>query len=135
MNILFCQVIGLHKNGYGRILAECMFTSKILYCYWACLAEDDDNFVVETNKPLPNEHAKKIMKEKIIGKSNEEIAQVQSRIIGFCNIRRSRELDVLLLCRHYGSLFQLKNREQILKFWCLKNSKSSNKSNSQETIL
>ena len=93
MNILFFQVIGLHKNGYGRILAECMFTSKILYCYWACLAEDDDNFVVETNKPLPNEHAKKIMREKIIGKSNEEIAQVQSRILSLYNIRRTGDIS------------------------------------------
>ena len=97
-----------------------MFTSKILYCYWACLAEDDDNFVVETNKPLPNENAKKIMREKIIGKSNEEIAQVQWRNISLYNIGVSGELDVFLLFRHCGSLFQLENREQILKFWCLK---------------
>ena len=72
------QVIGLHKNGYGRILAECMFTSKILYCYWACLAEDDDNFVVATNKALPSEDAKAFIRKNILGKSNEEIAEVES---------------------------------------------------------
>lgn len=71
------QVIGLHKNGYGRVLAECTFTAKILYCYWACLAEDDDNFVVATNKPLPSEDAKTFMRDNILGKSNEEIATVE----------------------------------------------------------
>lgn len=75
--LLANKVIGLHKNGYGRILAECMFTSKILYCYWACLAEDDDNFVVATNKALPSEDAKAFIRKNILGKSNEEIAENQ----------------------------------------------------------
>lgn len=79
---LTSQVIGLHRNGYGRILAECMFTSKILYCQWATLAKEDDIFVIKTTKPLPNlnnwsdeEHIK-FIRERILGKSNEELARV-----------------------------------------------------------
>ena len=75
-------MIGLHKNGYGRILAECMFTSKILYCQWATLAKEDDIFVIKTTKPLPNlnnwsdeEHIK-FIRERILDKSNEELARV-----------------------------------------------------------
>ncbi|KAJ7356265.1 hypothetical protein OS493_026022 [Desmophyllum pertusum] len=47
------RVIGLHKNGYGRILSECTYTAKMLYCLWVTLAEEDDEFIIETTKPLP----------------------------------------------------------------------------------
>ena len=76
------QVIGLHKNGYGRVLAECMFTAKIMYCMWITLADNDDNFVIETTKPLSKfknwteMQQNKFIKERILGKSNEELAQV-----------------------------------------------------------
>ena len=77
---LFSQVIGLH--GYRRILALCMFTSKILYCQWAALAKEDDIFVIKTTKPLSNmnnwseeEHIK-FIRGRILGKSNEELARV-----------------------------------------------------------
>ena len=78
----FLKVIGLHKNGYGRILAECMFTSKILYCLWVTLADENDNFVIETTKPLPKfknwseKEQIKFIRERILGKTNEELAQV-----------------------------------------------------------
>ena len=78
----FPQVIGLHKNGYGRILAECMFTAKILYCLWVTLADEDDIFVIQTTKSLPTfkklteEEQIKFIKERIIGKTNEELVKV-----------------------------------------------------------
>ena len=84
-------MIGLHKNGYGRILSECVFTSKILYCYWVCMAEDDDNFVCETTKPLPpgtvpvgpgateEVDYKTFIKRNVLGKFNEELSKVQSK--------------------------------------------------------
>ena len=77
---LFPQVIGLH--GYCRLLALCMFTSKILYCQWAALAKEDDIFVIKTTKRLSNlnnwseeEHIK-FIRGRILGKSNEELARV-----------------------------------------------------------
>lgn len=76
------QVIGLHKNGYGRILSECMFTAKILYCLWVTLANEDDDFVLVTTKPLPKykkwseEQQMKFIRERILGKTNEELVKV-----------------------------------------------------------
>ncbi|KAK2567754.1 L-tyrosine decarboxylase [Acropora cervicornis] len=75
------RVIGLHKNGYGRLLAECMFTAKILYCLWVTLANEDDNFVLVTTKPLPKfnewseEQQIKFIRERILGKTNEELVK------------------------------------------------------------
>ena len=91
--LLFCfrQVIGLHKNGYGRILSECMFTSKILYCYWVCMAEDFDSFVLETTKPLPDGKVpgedvdyKTYIKENILAKTNEELSKVHTLLLVVC---------------------------------------------------
>ena len=76
------QVIGLHKNGYGRILSECMFTAKILYCLWVTLANEDDDFVLVTTKALPKykkwseEQQMKFIRERILGKTNEELVKV-----------------------------------------------------------
>lgn len=88
--ILNYKVIGLDKHGYGRILSECMFTAKIMYCLWVTLAEKDDNFVIETTKPLPEkyntmsqEEQIKFIKERILGKSNEELVQVSACIPKF----------------------------------------------------
>lgn len=76
------RVIGLHKNGYGRILSECTYTAKMLYCLWVTLPEEDDNFIIETTKPLPKtwknlsiKEQKLFIKTRIIGKSNEELAK------------------------------------------------------------
>ena len=77
------KVIGLHKNGYGRILSECTYTAKMLYCLWLTLPEEDDQFIIETTKPLPpkwnNMSVKeqiKFMRERIVGKTNEELSKV-----------------------------------------------------------
>jgi len=47
------------------------------------LPEEDDNFIIETTKPLPEkwknlsqEEQKRLIKDRIIGKSNEELAKV-----------------------------------------------------------
>ncbi|XP_048584706.1 uncharacterized protein LOC5498142 isoform X2 [Nematostella vectensis] len=73
------RVVGLHKNGYGRILAECTFTSKLLYCLWTCLGQDDDPFFVVPTKPLPPDRTReehiKFMRARILNRPNEELAQ------------------------------------------------------------
>ena len=79
------KVIGLHKNGYGRILSECTFTAKMLYCLWVTLPEEDDNFIIETTKPLPEwkdmseKEQKQFIRERIIGQSNEDLVKVKTR--------------------------------------------------------
>jgi len=83
---LIFQVIGLHKNGYGRLLGECMFTSKLLYCYWTALAEPNDPFFVVPTKPLSPDRTReehiKYMRENIIDKTNDELAEVY--VISIC---------------------------------------------------
>ena len=54
-----------------------MFTAKVLYCYLVCKAEDDDDFVVEMTKPLPADVTKDYIRNNIIGKTNEELANVK----------------------------------------------------------
>ena len=69
----------MHKAGYGRILAECTFTSKLMYCLWTTLAQDNDPFIVVTTKPLKSTIVADpiaFIRNNIIGKSNEEIAKV-----------------------------------------------------------
>ena len=63
-----------------------MFTAKIMYCLWVTLAEKDDNFVIETTKPLPKKYKKMsrkeqmtFIKERILGRSNEELSQVNEK--------------------------------------------------------
>ena len=59
-----------------------MFTAKILYCLWVTLANEDDNFVLVTTKPLPKfkewseEQQIKFIRERILGKTNEELVKV-----------------------------------------------------------
>ena len=73
-------MIGLDKNGYGRILSECMFTAKILYCLWVALAEDTDYFVLQPTMPLEStvvpEDPIAFIRKYILEKDNDEIAQV-----------------------------------------------------------
>lgn len=54
-----------------------MFILKIFYCYWVCLVEDDDNFVVVINKVLFLEDVKVFIRKNIFGKLNEEIVEVE----------------------------------------------------------
>jgi len=64
----------------GRILGQCTFGAKILYCTWLTLATESDNFICVPMKPLPTDknedEAKTFIKENILGKTNEEISRV-----------------------------------------------------------
>lgn len=53
-------------------------------CLWVTLAEKDDNFVIETTKPLPKKYNNmsekeqiKFIKERILGRPNEELVKVR----------------------------------------------------------
>ena len=63
------NVIGLSKNGYGRILGQCTATSKLFYSMWLTMAREDDPFICVPLQPFPTgydlESAKKLIKEKI----------------------------------------------------------------------
>ena len=71
------NVIGLDKNGYGRILGQCTTTTKLFYCLWLIAAKDDDPFVCVPLQNLPKgytmESAKKLIRETMAYKSMSEI--------------------------------------------------------------
>jgi len=73
-------VIGLDRCGIGRILGQCSFGTKLLYCVWLTLAEDDDDFVCVPMKPPPASmyivDMKTFIRERILWKTNEELIQV-----------------------------------------------------------
>ena len=53
-----------------------------MYCLWTTLAKEDDNFVIKTTKPLPNwkdmpvKEQIQFIRDRIIGITNQELAQV-----------------------------------------------------------
>ena len=56
-----------------------MFSAKMMYCLWAALAEDTDNFFLETTVPLESslvEDPIAFIREFILNKTDEEIAAV-----------------------------------------------------------
>ncbi|THH28150.1 hypothetical protein EUX98_g6038 [Antrodiella citrinella] len=76
------KTIGLHKNGYGSVLGEAIFTSTKFYCHWATM-EDKDLIVVPFNM-LPSEtkpgatevHVqaeKQFIRERILKPANHEL--------------------------------------------------------------
>lgn len=82
------RAISLDKAGYGRILGECAFSAKRYYCQWLTLADASDDFEIRMLVKLPDrildektrlivqgtQAIKDFIKERIIGKSNEEIS-------------------------------------------------------------
>ena len=76
-----------------------MFTAKILYCLWVTLANEDDNFVLVTTKSLPEfkkwseEQQIKFIRERILGKTDEEIVKVlQQTISAFSSVSLSKRV-------------------------------------------
>ncbi|CAG8618746.1 17081_t:CDS:2, partial [Racocetra fulgida] len=78
------DVIGLHQRGYGALLGQATFTCSKIYCYWATMSTDKDNFIVIPFNMLPAEklnppnlkevkQQKQKIRELIVTKSNLEI--------------------------------------------------------------
>ncbi|CAG8594035.1 11224_t:CDS:2 [Dentiscutata erythropus] len=78
------DVIGLHQKGYGALLGQATFTCSKIYCHWATMSTDKDNFIVVPFNMLPAEklnppnleevkEQKQKIRELIVTKSNLEI--------------------------------------------------------------
>ena len=58
-----------------------------MYCLWLTVAKEDDNFVIQTTKPLPEfknlseQEQIRFIRERILGKSNEQLVQVSDFIL------------------------------------------------------
>ena len=77
--LLSHRVIGLDRNGYGRIMAQCMTGAKMFYCLWTTLASDDDPFVCAPIRPLPDNHpldvTKNFIRQKILSTPYSELVK------------------------------------------------------------
>jgi len=90
------KVIRPTKNGYGRILGECIFTSKKLYSQ--LISMSDDRFIVVPFQRLPAEKAME-GKEKIA----EQIKFIRTKIVGRTNDEIVKDKDAMDLLREIGS--------------------------------
>ncbi|CAB3994442.1 group II decarboxylase family [Paramuricea clavata] len=70
--LLSHRVIGMDKYGYGRILGQCVYGSKIYYCMWLHLSKPTDPFIIKPYIPCSDQD-KELAKNLIIGKSNLQI--------------------------------------------------------------
>lgn len=81
------KTLGIHKEGYGRLLGEAVFTCTKLYCYWATMTgkEEGDDLIVVPLIRLPSEKAggskedveaeKERIRKKILGVKNEVLVK------------------------------------------------------------
>ncbi|KAH9884505.1 PLP-dependent transferase [Cubamyces lactineus] len=67
------SVLGLHKEGHGALLGEASFTCRRFAAYWSAMSDDTTDFIVVPFNPVEKESDKTIIRERILGKSNEEI--------------------------------------------------------------
>ena len=90
------RVIRPTKNGYGRILGECIFTSSKLYSQLVCM--QDDRFIVVPFHRLPAQKAGE-NPEKV----REQIEFIRKRIVGHTNDEIVRDKEAMKLLRELGS--------------------------------
>lgn len=97
------KTISLDKKGYGQILGECMFSTKLYYCYWLTLANKEDNFSIQTLIPLP-EKIMDVTNSQVILQGEEEILNfIRNNIIGKNNEEIAANKNALALLQQIGS--------------------------------
>ncbi|KAI5818181.1 pyridoxal-dependent decarboxylase domain protein [Pyronema omphalodes] len=106
-------VIGMGKTGYGALLGEALYTSSMFSAYWAAMPTDsfkNDFKVVPFNK-LPNEDwedpevEKKFIRDRILGKSGEEILGDEEAL------EKLRNLGSDLTINCFTANFRIRNGE------------------------
>ncbi|KAH9946373.1 PLP-dependent transferase [Epithele typhae] len=66
-------ITGLHKNGHGALLGEATFTCRRFASHWSAMSDDETPFIVEPFNALKDPSEKQFIRERIFGKTNEEI--------------------------------------------------------------
>ncbi|CAG8853322.1 29805_t:CDS:2, partial [Gigaspora margarita] len=85
------SIIGLHQKGYGLLLGQANFSCSKIYCHWATMSTDDDNFIVVPFCMLPTERLhppnpdkvreqKRKIRELIVTKPNIDIINNQDSL-------------------------------------------------------
>ncbi|GES83010.1 PLP-dependent transferase [Rhizophagus clarus] len=117
------DVIGLHQKGYGLLLGQATFSSIKLYCHWATMSTNDDDFIVTPFNMLPAEKCfppnleeiekqKQLIRSLIVEKCNHEIVESnQAKEL-------IKELGSDLMINTFACNFKLKvkeNGKEVLK--------------------
>ncbi|KEP47769.1 pyridoxal-dependent decarboxylase domain protein [Rhizoctonia solani 123E] len=92
------RVIGLHKNGYGSLLGEAMFSCTKMYSNWVTMDMDDRHLVVVPLNATPAERE---------GKSKAEIQKereyIRDHVVNRPNLELVRDEEAMKLVRELGS--------------------------------
>ncbi|KAJ6487082.1 PLP-dependent transferase [Mycena vitilis] len=80
------SVLGLHDRGHGALLGEVSFTCRRFGAHWAAMSDDKTEFIVVPFNPLENDTDRDIIRQHILGKSNEEIVRNAEAFDVLCKI-------------------------------------------------
>jgi len=82
------RVIGLHKNGYGSLLGEAMFSCTKMYTHWVTMDMDDPSLILVPLNPIPAERKgegeaaiqvqRKYIRDNITNRPNYDLIQDQT---------------------------------------------------------
>ncbi|GES83006.1 PLP-dependent transferase [Rhizophagus clarus] len=117
------DIIGLHQKGYGLLLGQATFSSIKLYCHWATMSTNDDDFIVTPFNMLPTEKClppnleeiekqKQLIRSLIVEKYNHEIVESNQAK------KLIKELGSDLMINTFACNFKLKvkeNGKEVLK--------------------
>ncbi|QRV81992.1 Pyridoxal-dependent decarboxylase conserved domain [Ceratobasidium sp. AG-Ba] len=92
------RVIGLHRNGYGSLLGEAMFSCTKMYTHWVIMDMDDPSLILVPLNPLPAERDNK--GDTAIQAQREYI---RANITNRPNYDLSRDETAMTLFRDLGS--------------------------------
>ncbi|CAG8812966.1 4702_t:CDS:2, partial [Cetraspora pellucida] len=93
------DVIGLHQKGYGALLGQATFTCSKMYCHWATMSTDDDDFIVVPFNMLPAEKLNS-PNQKEVEKQKDKIREL---IVNKSNLEIIKNEEALNLIRNVGS--------------------------------
>ncbi|CAG8599100.1 46_t:CDS:10, partial [Diversispora eburnea] len=121
------EIIGLHQKGYGLLLGQVNFSCSKIYCHWATMSTEEDDFIVVPLIMLPAEkcsppNPEKVEKQKrdirklIVGKSNSEIINNEDAIKLIKDLGTNEDKPLILTSsqlnkkNYQGCLSNFKNR-------------------------
>ncbi|KAI0323562.1 PLP-dependent transferase [Cubamyces sp. BRFM 1775] len=78
-------VLGLHREGHGALLGEAAFTCRRFAAHWSAMSDDTTSFIVVPFNSVDESDVKTI-RERILGKSNEEVVADQEVLKVLCKL-------------------------------------------------
>ncbi|KAJ7201899.1 PLP-dependent transferase [Mycena pura] len=90
------SVLGLNELGHGALLGQVSFTCRRFGAHWAAMSDETTDFIVVPFNPLEDESYKKIIRTRIIPKSNEEIVQDEEAFKVLCTLASDLNINAFV---------------------------------------